>query len=316
MSSLVTFGAYALRACPSNPSAYQIPRTRIRPRAYSSYGLPSIHPAQYAFAALKADGTLIAWGMSTYGGSGAPSGTGFTAISSTLRAFAALDASGTIHTWGNANTGGSGPPSGSGFTAIYSTQDAFAALKSDGSISSWGKSNHGGTGAPSGTGFVSIASTQWSFAALDGAGVVAVWGSADYGGDSSAAPSTSDLSALTSWDVHNRCHFQQIFVPPPSPPPPSPPPPSPPNRCSSITALDFYSSCATHGAPSQNNVGGLGPDTGGAEELRFPHIAVQPNGVPIDLVITVASGNGRPRMPSATPLMARKWSSRAAMLLP
>ena len=86
------------------------------------------------------------------GGSGAPTGSGFTAIYSTGTAFAALKADGSISAWGDSRYGGSGAPAGSGFTAIYSTEQAFAALKEDGSISAWGDSSRGGSGAPTGSG--------------------------------------------------------------------------------------------------------------------------------------------------------------------
>ena len=59
------------------------------------------HANLYAFAALDASGTISAWGGSDYGGSGAPTGSGFVAIASTGSAFAALDASGTISAWGS-----------------------------------------------------------------------------------------------------------------------------------------------------------------------------------------------------------------------
>ena len=43
-----------------------------------------------AFAALAQNGSIHAWGDSSYGGSDAPSGTGYTSISSNYYAFAAL----------------------------------------------------------------------------------------------------------------------------------------------------------------------------------------------------------------------------------
>jgi hypothetical protein len=55
---------------------------------YSRY--PKIYSTGIAFAALKADGSITAWGDPDSGGAGAPSGTGYTKIYSTGIAFAAL----------------------------------------------------------------------------------------------------------------------------------------------------------------------------------------------------------------------------------
>jgi alpha-tubulin suppressor-like RCC1 family protein len=66
----------------------------------------------------------------------------------TSAAFAALKADGSIVAWGSSSDGGSGVPSGNGYTKIYSTGHAFAALKADGSIAAWGANWAGGTGAP------------------------------------------------------------------------------------------------------------------------------------------------------------------------
>jgi hypothetical protein len=62
--------------------------------------------------------------------------------------------------------GGTGAPSGKGYTKIYSTDGAFVALKTNGSITAWGNSDAGGTGAPSGSGYTKIYSTVTAFAAL------------------------------------------------------------------------------------------------------------------------------------------------------
>jgi alpha-tubulin suppressor-like RCC1 family protein len=51
-------------------------------------GYTEIYSNGYAFAALKADGSITAWGNSKYGGSGAPSDNGYTKIYSTGSAFA------------------------------------------------------------------------------------------------------------------------------------------------------------------------------------------------------------------------------------
>jgi hypothetical protein len=66
------------------------------------------------------------------GGTGAPSDNGYTNIYSNGWAFAALKADGSITAWGHSRYGGTGAPAGSGFTKIYSTMFAFAAFKADG----------------------------------------------------------------------------------------------------------------------------------------------------------------------------------------
>jgi hypothetical protein len=66
--------------------------------------------------------------------------------------------------WGD--SGGTGAPSGKGYTKIYSTESAFAVLKADGSIIAWGDSRYGGTGVPDGSGYIKIYSNRGSFAAL------------------------------------------------------------------------------------------------------------------------------------------------------
>jgi diketogulonate reductase-like aldo/keto reductase len=60
------------------------------------------------------------------------------------RAFAALKADGSIKAWGDSGFGGTGAPAGHGYTKIYSTEQAFATLKVDGSIKAWGYSQYGG----------------------------------------------------------------------------------------------------------------------------------------------------------------------------
>jgi hypothetical protein len=54
-------------------------------------------------------------------GSGAPSDNGYTKIYSTEFAFAALKADGSITAWGASDKGGTGTPSDNGYTKIYST---------------------------------------------------------------------------------------------------------------------------------------------------------------------------------------------------
>ena len=155
--------------------------------AYNNFGgfyNAQNHPNRYAFAALKSDGSITAWGGSSYGGSGAPTDSGYTHINSTRFAFAALKSDGSIDVWGYNSYGGDPltAPTDSGYEKIYSTYGAFAALKSDGSITAWGHSSYGSTGAPTDSGYVEIYSNKSAFAALKSDGSIAAWGSSSSGG--------------------------------------------------------------------------------------------------------------------------------------
>jgi hypothetical protein len=70
-------------------------------------------------------------------GASVPSDSGYIKIYSTRNAFAALKADGSITAWGS-SLGGAGSPPDSGYTKIYSNEYVFAALKADGSITMWG----------------------------------------------------------------------------------------------------------------------------------------------------------------------------------
>ncbi|MBA5248019.1 MAG: hypothetical protein FE834_00560, partial [Gammaproteobacteria bacterium] len=159
-------------------------------------GYTQIYSTNYAFAALKADGSIAAWGRSGYGGTGAPTDSGYTQIYSTNYAFAALKADGSIAAWGNSGFGGTGAPTDSDYTQIYSTGSAFAALKVDGSITAWGNSSLGGTGAPTDSDYTQIYSTDVAFAALKADGSIAAWGYSSLGG--TGAPTDSGYTQIYS----------------------------------------------------------------------------------------------------------------------
>ena len=148
------------------------------------YLYKTLNSVNGAFAALKNDGSIVAWGDANYGGSGAPTGAGFVKIYSNAGAFAALKNDGSIVAWGNAGYGGTGAPTGTGFVKIFATERAFAALKNDGSIVAWGDANYGGSGAPGATGIQEIYSNSCAFAALTSQGVILSWGGSSCGGSS------------------------------------------------------------------------------------------------------------------------------------
>jgi hypothetical protein len=53
--------------------------------------------------------------------------------------YQALKADGSITAWGDSGAGGTGAPSDNGYTKIYSTMGVFVAFKADGSITAWGR---------------------------------------------------------------------------------------------------------------------------------------------------------------------------------
>ena len=164
----------------------------------------------YAFAALKADGSVVTWGNSSTGGNSsavaAQLASGVEAIYSTSQAVAALKADGSVVTWGSSNFGGNSSAVAAkltgGVEAIYSTSRAFAALKVDGSVVTWGDSNYGGNSsavaAQLTAGVQAIYSAGSAFAALKADGSVVTWGNSTQGGDSSAvaAQLTGGVQAL------------------------------------------------------------------------------------------------------------------------
>ncbi len=148
------------------------------------YNAPN-YPNEMAFAAIKDDGSIMAWGNSYSGGKKAPTDSGYTEIYSNERVFVALKADGSITTWGGLKYGGKNAPNvptDKGYTEIYSTADAFAALKADGSITVWGRVYSGGANAPAGSGYTKIYSNRAAFAALTHDGSIETWGDVYYGG--------------------------------------------------------------------------------------------------------------------------------------
>jgi hypothetical protein len=108
----------------------------------------NIYSSRYAFAALKKDGSVVAWGMLPIENAGLVA-TDVIGISTTDSSFAALKKDGSVVTWGGSD-GRAGDSSSvalslsSNVTAIYSNSGAFAAVKKDGSVVTWGSEYSGG----------------------------------------------------------------------------------------------------------------------------------------------------------------------------
>jgi alpha-tubulin suppressor-like RCC1 family protein len=170
------------------------------------------YPNGYAFAALKADGSVVTWGANWAGGDSAAVAASLSsnvrAVYSTDSAFAALKTDGSVVIWGNFGAGGDSTAVASslssGVTAVYSNSNAFAALKNDGSVVTWGNPSTGGNfssvSASLNSGVTAVYSNKLAFAALKADGSVVTWGDANSGGNSTAVASSlsSNVTALYS----------------------------------------------------------------------------------------------------------------------
>ena len=127
---------------------------------------------RYAFAALKADKTVVTWGSPTFGGD------------SSLVEVELKDV---------AN--------------IFSTDKAFAALKGGGAVVTWGSPEHGGDSSrvsaqlDGGTAVVQIAGTSGTFAALRADNTVVVWGGAEANVDSGGTSSPTYAAVQTALET-------------------------------------------------------------------------------------------------------------------
>ncbi|NBW96213.1 MAG: hypothetical protein EBR28_05685, partial [Planctomycetia bacterium] len=138
--------------------------------------------------ALKADGTVVAWGDNTYGQSSVPAGlSGVKAVAAGGMGSLALKEDGTVVYWGSPYAGRGLVPAGlSGVKAIAAGEFFSLALKTDGTVVAWGDSTYSSYWqVPAGlTGVVAIEAGFYHCTALKADGSVVVWG------NSSEVPST------------------------------------------------------------------------------------------------------------------------------
>jgi PKD repeat protein len=154
--------------------------------------------------ALKADGSVVAWGSSnTYGELDLPPETsnGVIAVAAGEMHGLALKANGTVIGWGGRNMFGQGvvpPAAQSEVVAIAAGRDHSLALKKDGSVIAWGYGLQGQTTVPSGakSGVIAISGGGSHSTALKSDGSVIVWG-----GDSTEENPVTEVPAAAATGV-------------------------------------------------------------------------------------------------------------------
>lgn len=164
----------------------------------------SIFSSKYAFAALKNDQTVVAWGGGDAGNSSGVQAdlTNIQTIIENNSSFAAIKADNTLVTWGELNYGGSTGEFGKDLVNIrgvfsnrtpfpdtYTNGTDFIAIKDDGVVISWGADTFSDLRKErrlSIPGAKEIFSTWAAYAALTESGDVMTWGSEYMGGNSSS----------------------------------------------------------------------------------------------------------------------------------
>lgn len=154
-----------------------------------------LHSTSAAFAAVREDGSVVAWGDAACGGDCSAVDEQFSgevlSVYSNDRAFAALMETGALVTWGDPRCGGDsrsvGEEVAQGIRSVCSTKTAFAALHKDGFVTSWGAAvacDHKQRLLLR-SDVLLLASTRSAFAAVRKGGSVVAWGEGDEGGDNS-----------------------------------------------------------------------------------------------------------------------------------
>ena len=189
--------------------------------------------------ALRADGTVWAWGDNSYGqlGNGTTSNSSQpvqvmtstnTALSNVVAVAAgsyhtvALRADGTVWAWGYNSQGqlGDGATNNSSqpvqvmtstnaalsnVVAVAAGSSHTVALRADGTVWAWGNNSSGqfGNGTSALSGVVAVAAGGWHTVALRADGTVWAWGSNDYGqlGDGTATNRNRPVQSSFSWET-------------------------------------------------------------------------------------------------------------------
>jgi len=176
-------------------------------------GFTAVAAGESYSLALRADGSVVAWGCNNFGQCNVPEpNSGFIAIAGGWGHGLALRGDGSIVSWGRDDYGQvSNTPdiltdcntsTGCADIAIAAGINHSLALGGDGSIISWGRDDYGQVSdTPAETGFIAIASGGWNNFALRGNGTIVSWGP-DYYGVVSDTPTETGFTAIAGGCGH------------------------------------------------------------------------------------------------------------------
>ncbi|WP_413375275.1 S-layer homology domain-containing protein [Paenibacillus taichungensis] len=159
--------------------------------------------------ALKADGTVVAWGDNNYGQTTVPAEVkeGVVAIAAGGYHSLALKADGTVVAWGYNSNGQTTVPveAKEGVVAIAAGLYHSLALKADGTVEAWGDNNYGQTTVPveAKEGVVAIAAGGRHSLALKADGTVEAWGDNNYGQTTVPVEAKEGVVAIAAGGYHS-----------------------------------------------------------------------------------------------------------------
>lgn len=182
----------------------------------SSLVIPTVFNTDKAFALLKHNGSVVAWGDSATGGSVPSDLSNVVDIFSNPVAFVALKKDGTAVPWGDASKGGSflpnftpgeDPDTLDNIKSVIGSAGAFVAIKTDGTVIAWGDAAYGGV-IPSSiknllVGIVEVVSTDRYFAARNTDGEIFIWGNGAKAYDKRDTNKSASVTSLDALQIIN-----------------------------------------------------------------------------------------------------------------
>jgi alpha-tubulin suppressor-like RCC1 family protein len=154
---------------------------------------------------IKADGTLAAWGVNTFGQTNIPpEATNVVSVAVGFDQDVAVRADGTVVAWGSNSAGQTNvPASATNVVTAASGRDFSMVLRADGTVVAWGLDSNGQTDVPpSATNVVAIAAGYVHGLALKSDGTLLAWGS-NSSGQTNVPVAATNIVAISAADLYN-----------------------------------------------------------------------------------------------------------------
>ncbi|MGA1018580.1 MAG: BACON domain-containing protein, partial [Phycisphaerales bacterium] len=139
-------------------------------------------------SAVRADGTVVVWGLDTDGQTNVPAALANPATANVIqvatgqRHVLALQSDGTVVAWGRNADGQCDVPVGLSAISIAAGRAHSLAVRSNGTVAAWGRNQVGQCDVPVGlTGVIEVSAGDWHSVALKSDGTVVAWGDDTWG---------------------------------------------------------------------------------------------------------------------------------------